>query len=120
MRPWLVSRSLWRLPAHAPGRRGSSGSGRRRAGSGGRGAARPRVPGQIDVPQGALDVHSFFYRSTLEEKIRIIQRYEVDYVMVRADSPLNGTLKHEPAFTTIDTPGKMYSLYAVDHSKLVR
>jgi hypothetical protein len=79
-----------------------------------------RVPGQIDVPQGALDVHSFFYRSTLEEKIRIIQRYEVDYVLVRADSPLNGTLKHEPAFTTIDTPGKRYSLYAVDHSKLVR
>jgi hypothetical protein len=79
-----------------------------------------RAPGGIDVPQGALDVHNFFYRSTLEEKIRIIQRYEVDYVMVRADSPLNGTLKHEPAFTTIDTPGKRYSLYAVDHSKLVR
>jgi Family of unknown function (DUF6077) len=78
------------------------------------------APGQIDVPQGALDVHSFFYRSTLEEKIRIIQRYEVDYVMVHANSPLNRTLKHEPAFTTIDTPGKRYSLYAVDHSKLVR
>jgi Family of unknown function (DUF6077) len=78
-----------------------------------------RAPGQIDVPQGALDVHSFFYRSTLEEKIRIIQRYEVDYVMVRADSPLNGTLKHERGFTTIDTPGKRYRLYAVDHSKLV-
>ena len=79
-----------------------------------------RAPGGIDVPQGALDVHNFFYRSTLEEKIRIIQRYEVDYVMVPANSPLNGTLKHEPAFTTIDTPGKRYSLYAVDHSKLVR
>jgi hypothetical protein len=78
-----------------------------------------RVPGRIDVPQGALDVHSFFYRSTLEEKIRIIQRYEVDYVMVRADSPLNGTLKHEPGFTTIDTPKKRYRLYAVDHSNLV-
>ena len=79
-----------------------------------------RAPGQIDVPQGALDVHSFYYRSTLEEKIRIIQRYEVDYVMARADSPLNGTLEREPGFTAIDTPGKRYSLYAVDRSKLVR
>ena len=79
-----------------------------------------RVPGQIEVPQGTLDVRRFFYRSTLEEKIRIIQRYEVDYVMVRADSPINGTLKRQPGFTAIDTPGEGYTLYAVNRSKLDR
>jgi hypothetical protein len=83
-------------------------------------ALEKRVPGQIEVPQGALDVRKFFSRSTLEEKIRIIQRYEVDYVMVPADSSLNGTLKSQLGFTAIDTPGGRYSLYTVNRSKLDR
>jgi hypothetical protein len=72
------------------------------------------------VPQGALDVHNFFSRSTLEEKLRIIQRHEVDYVMVPSGSPLNGPLKSQPGFTAIDTPGERYTLYAVNRSKLRR
>jgi uncharacterized membrane protein len=83
-------------------------------------ALRRRAPGQIEVPQGALDVHSFFYRSTLEDKIRIIQRYDVDYVMVRADSSLDRTLKGQPGFSATDAPGERYNLYAVDRSKLDR
>jgi hypothetical protein len=70
------------------------------------------------VPQGALDVRSFFSRSTLEEKVRILRRHDVDYVMVRADLPLNGTLKRQAGFSAIDTPGERYSLYAVDRGKL--
>jgi hypothetical protein len=77
-----------------------------------------RAPGQIDAPQGALDVWKFFSRSTLAEKVSILRRYEVDYAMLPADSPLNGTLKRQPGFTAIDTPGEKYSLYAVDRSKL--
>ncbi len=83
-------------------------------------ALEKRAPGQIDVPQGALDVRNFYFRSTLEEKLRIIQRHEVDYVMVPAGSPLNGTLKSQPGFTAIDTPGERYTLYAVNRSKLRR
>jgi hypothetical protein len=79
-----------------------------------------RAPGQIEVPQGALDVHNFFYHSTLEEKIRIIERYEVDYVMVPAGSPLDRTLKSEPGFSATDAPGERYTLYAIDRSKLDR
>jgi hypothetical protein len=79
-----------------------------------------RAPGQIDLPRGALDVWKFFSRSTLAEKVRILRRYEVDYAMLPADSPLNGTLKRQPGFTAIDTPGEKYSLYAVDRSKLGR
>ena len=41
MRPWLASWPLWRLPTQSAGRRGP---GRRGAGSGRRGAARPRLP----------------------------------------------------------------------------
>lgn len=76
------------------------------------------APGQIDVPQGALDVRSFFSRSTPEKKVRILQRHEVDYVMVRADSPLNRTLTSQPGFTAIDAPGARYTLYMVDRGKL--
>jgi hypothetical protein len=77
-----------------------------------------RAPDQIAMPQGALDVRRFFFRSTLEEKVRILQRYDVDYAMLPADSPLNGTLKRQPGFTTITTPGERYSLYAVDRQRL--
>jgi hypothetical protein len=83
-------------------------------------ALEKRAPGQIEVPQGALDVHNFFSHSTVKEKIRIIQRYEVDYVMVPSGSPLNGVLKSQPGFTAIDTPAQRYSLYAVSRIKLDR
>jgi Family of unknown function (DUF6077) len=83
-------------------------------------ALRRRAPGQIEVPRGALDVHSFFYHSTLAEKIRIIQRYEVDYVIVRADSPLDRSLKGQLGFSAKGVPGERYNLYAVDRSKLDR
>jgi uncharacterized membrane protein len=77
-----------------------------------------RAPGQVDAPQDALDVWKFFSRSTLAEKVRILRRYEVDYAMLPADSPLNRSLKRQPGFTAIDTPGEKYRLYAVDRSKL--
>jgi hypothetical protein len=83
-------------------------------------ALRRRAPGEIEVPQGALDVHSFYHRSTLEDKIQIIQRYDVDYVMVPADSPLDRTLKGQTGFSPTDAPGERYNLYAVDRSKLDR
>lgn len=83
-----------------------------------RAALERRAPGQLEVPQGALDVQSFFSRSTPEEKVRILRRHDVNYVMVRADLPLNGTLKRQAGFSAIDTPGDRYNLYAVDRGKL--
>jgi hypothetical protein len=80
-------------------------------------ALNKRVPGKIDVPQGALDVYTFFHRSTLNKKIGIIQSYKVDYVMTRAGY-LNGPLTNQPGLTVIDTPGESYTLYAVNRSKL--
>ena len=77
------------------------------------------APGRVDVPQGALDVERFFSSSTLgDEKLAILQRYEVDYVMLRANFLLNEQIRSQPGFTAIDTPGNKYNLYAVDRRRL--
>ena len=81
-------------------------------------ALQRRAPGQIDVPDGALDVQRFFSGSTLADKVSILRRYEVDYLMLPADSPLDGSLDRQPGFTAIDTPSERYSLYAVDRNEL--
>jgi hypothetical protein len=82
-------------------------------------ALRRRVPGQIDPPPGGLDVRWFYYsRTPVEEKLRILRRHEVDYLMVRAGFPLNGKLQRWHGFTILDTPGARYSLYAVDRQRL--
>lgn len=80
-----------------------------------------RAPADLYLPRGALDVRSFFSHSTLEEKVRIIQRSEVDYVMVPADSSLDGSLKSQPGFAAMDTPVdavERYNVYAVNRYRL--
>jgi Family of unknown function (DUF6077) len=77
-----------------------------------------RAPGQIEVPQGSLDVKHFFYDSTLEERMEILRRNEVDYVMFPEESVLIDSLTEQPGFTPVDTPGERYVLFAVDRSKL--
>ncbi len=77
-----------------------------------------RVPGEIEVPQGSLDVKSFFYNSTLEKRMEILRRNEVDYVMIPNDSPLVETLERLPGMSRVDTPSDRYVLLAVDRSKL--
>ncbi len=78
-----------------------------------------RAPGQIEVPQSALDVRKFFSgRLTVDEAIRILRHYDVDYVLVPADSALNGPLKRLSGFAIVDTPGERYTLYTVDHGEL--
>jgi hypothetical protein len=77
-----------------------------------------RAPGQIEVPRRALDVRRFFRDSTPEEKAEILRRYEVDYVLLRADSPLREYLEGRPGFAVVETPGDWYRLYAVDLQRL--
>jgi hypothetical protein len=77
-----------------------------------------RAPGQIEVPQGSLDVQHFFYDSTTEKRMEILRRNEVDYVMIPEDSPLVDPLERLPGLTPVDTPSERYVLLAVDRSKL--
>jgi hypothetical protein len=83
-------------------------------------ALNKRAPGQIDVPQGARDTRTFYSRSSLEEKINIVQRNEVDYVLTLAGSGLDRKLENHPGFAVLDTAGERYDLYAVNRSKLSR
>ena len=77
-----------------------------------------RISGEIEVPQGSLDVKHFFYDSTLEERMEILRRYKVDYVMFPEESSLVDSLKEQPGFTPVDTPSERYVLFAVDREKL--
>jgi uncharacterized membrane protein len=81
-------------------------------------ALEQRAPGRIEVPQRTLDVRKFFRDSTPEEKADILHRYEVDYVMLRADSPLREYLEGRPGFAVVETPGEWYRLYEVDLRRL--
>jgi hypothetical protein len=72
------------------------------------------------VPRGTLDVRSFFYGSTPEEKLRIIERHDADYVMVRAGSPLNGTLGFRPGFASVYASAGGYNVYALNREELGR
>jgi hypothetical protein len=79
-----------------------------------------RAGSKIDIPQRYLDVHRFFFGPILdEEAYRILLRYEVDYLMVSADEPLDERLENTPGFSAVeDAPREEYSLYKVDLQEL--
>src|SRR3712207_5337844 len=79
-------------------------------------ALQSRVPGGVEVPRGTLDVRRFFYDSTPEEKLRIVDRYDADYVMVRAGSPLDEALGVRPGSAAAYTSAGGYSLYTVSRA----
>jgi len=77
-----------------------------------------RVPGQIEVPQGAYEVRDFFGRTTLQRRLEILRSNQVDYVMVQRRSPLVGGLERLPGVAPVGTPSGGYVLFAVDREKL--
>lgn len=79
-----------------------------------------RAGEKIELPQRALDLHAFFFDVDLETGgYEIMRQYEVDYLMVPVDSPLDQRLKTLPGFSPVqDAPREEYSLYAVDLQKL--
>jgi hypothetical protein len=77
-----------------------------------------RAQGRIEVPQRAVDVRKFYRDSSPEEKAEILHHYDVDYVMLRVDSPLRKFLESRSGFTEVETPGDWYRLYAVDLQRL--
>jgi len=73
-----------------------------------------RAPGQIEVPQGSLDVREFFSGPTLEKAVEILRRNDVDYVMVAKESQLSASLERLQGFEPVETPSERYNLYSVD------
>ena len=81
-------------------------------------AIEERVPEEIEKPKGALDVNRFYSGPTLAEGMRILRRYEADYVMLHANTPLDEQFPGVPGFTPLNVPGERYSLYRIDRQEL--
>lgn len=79
-----------------------------------------RVPGQVEVPQGARDVQVFFRGTDLATGIEILRRHRVDYVMVESGSGLDGALNDLRGFEPVTEPSPRYDLYAVNLQTLAR
>jgi hypothetical protein len=79
-----------------------------------------RAGSRIQIPRRYLDVHNFFFGPTLDrEAHEILRRYDVDFLMVYADGPLDRRLKTLPGFSAVDdAPRERYSLYTVDLGEL--
>lgn len=78
-------------------------------------ALEARANSEIRIPQRYLDVHDFFFGPPLGGRsYEILRRYKPDYLMVRADEPLDEKLRSLAAFTPVDAPGEEHNLYAVD------
>jgi hypothetical protein len=73
----------------------------------------------IVLSRSVQDTLRFFYFPTSSsEIIRIVRRYEVDYVMVHANSARDEQLERLTGFIAINTLGDQYRLYAVDRQKI--
>lgn len=83
-------------------------------------ALEERVPGEIERPSGAIDVNRFFSGPSIPEATDIIRRYEADYLLVHANTPLDRQLLTLPGFTRLGVPGERYGLYKVDRRELPR
>ena len=77
---------------------------------------------EIRLPQRYLDSYEFFSDHTLEtEDYKILRRYGVNYLMVRAGGPLDERLGSLDGFSVLyGAPRAEYALYAVDTEWLGR
>ena len=76
-----------------------------------------RLGGRIEVPRRVEDVHRFYSGTTFEESYRILRRYEVDYVLIWANTPFERQLASLPGFERVKSTER-YSLFRVDLERL--
>lgn len=85
-----------------------------------------RTGGRVELPQGVMDVRTFFSGPTDEEMVAILRRHDVDYVMVptvsrlgdRERSLIYERLRSTPLFVETSAPGDDYALFRVDERRL--
>jgi hypothetical protein len=77
-----------------------------------------RAGRDIEVPPRALDLQRFFSGATPKERLHILRRYDVDYVMARSDAPTDKRLKSLPGLVPVHVPGDTFNLYKVAHRKV--
>lgn len=83
-------------------------------------ALEKKANSEIEIPQRYLDVHDFFFGAPLDKaSYAILRRYKPDYLMVRADEPLDEKLRTLPAFSPVSgVPTEAYNLYTVGLDRL--
>lgn len=74
----------------------------------------------IEVPQGSLDMRKFYRSATPEERVEILRRYKVDYLLINRANPLSEELRGASGFSRIETPSDHYVFIAVDRDMLAR
>lgn len=79
-----------------------------------------RASRQIEVPQGSLDVREFFGGTSLQRGIGILNRNDVDLVMVHSGSGLDQGLADLPGFEPVSEPSERYNVYEVNLRTLDR
>lgn len=77
-----------------------------------------RASGRIEVPQGDLDVREFFSGTTIGRGVEILQKHQVDYVIVQSGSGLDLALNDLPGFEPVKEPSERYDAYDVDLQRL--
>jgi hypothetical protein len=85
-----------------------------------------RTGGRVEVPQGVLDVRTFFHGPTEREMVAILRRHDVDYVMVPTGSRIGGRersllydrLRSMPLFVEVNVPQGGYALFAVNKRRV--
>jgi hypothetical protein len=73
-----------------------------------------RAGRKIKVPQRALDVQTFFQAATPQERLQILNKYHVDYVMANQDSPTDKQLRHLPGLDVVEASDEYFKLYKVE------
>lgn len=81
-------------------------------------ALEKRVPGEIERPGGAVDMNRLFSGPSIPEATDILRRYEADYLLLHANTPMDEQLLAIPGFTRLDVPGERYGLYRVNRREL--
>ena len=76
-----------------------------------------RLGRRIEIPQRVRDVHSFFSGTTFEESYHILRRYEVDYVLIWANTPFARQLAGLPGFERVKSTDR-YRLFKVNSERL--
>lgn len=72
---------------------------------------------EIEIPQRAQDVQAFATARTVNRRLdRIISRNNVEYVLVRKDSPLDSSMDGSPGFTRMNAPRETFTFYKVRNS----
>ena len=75
--------------------------------------------GEETAPSSVLAAQKFMVSPTVDEDmLQTLRQYDVDYVLLPTNSPLNEQLGHLPGFDALDLPGERYRLYGVDTSDL--